>query len=44
MKVNLVSYAFEPMKIPNECENMVDIRAEIVRLDHQVIALIDQRL
>ncbi len=32
------------MKIPNEGEKMVDIRAEIVRLDPQVVVLIGQRL
>jgi isochorismate pyruvate lyase len=31
------------MKTPNQCENMVDIRAEIDRLDRQVVALIGQR-
>ncbi|MEA5464656.1 isochorismate lyase [Leptothoe sp. PORK10 BA2] len=31
------------MKIPNQCESMADIRAEIDRLDHQVIALLGQR-
>ena len=31
------------MKTPNQCESMSDIRAEIDRLDHQVIALLGQR-
>lgn len=31
------------MKPPDECENMADIRAEIDRLDQQVIALLGQR-
>jgi isochorismate pyruvate lyase len=31
------------MKTPNQCENMADIRAEIDRLDRQVIALLGQR-
>jgi isochorismate pyruvate lyase len=31
------------MKTPDECENMLDIRAEIDRLDRQVIALLGQR-
>lgn len=31
------------MKAPNECETMTDIRAEIDRLDRQVIALLGQR-
>jgi isochorismate pyruvate lyase len=31
------------MKTPDECENMLDIRAEIDRLDHQIIALLGQR-
>lgn len=31
------------MKTPDRCENMVDIRAEIDRLDRQVIALLGQR-
>lgn len=31
------------MKKPNECENMIDIRAEIDQLDRQVIALLGQR-
>lgn len=31
------------MKTPDECENMIDIRAEIDRLDRQVIALLGQR-
>jgi isochorismate pyruvate lyase len=31
------------MKTPDECENMVDIRAEIDRLDRQVIALLSGR-
>ena len=31
------------MKTPDQCENMADIRAEIDRLDRQVIALLGQR-
>lgn len=31
------------MKTPDECENMLDIRAEIDRLDRQVIASLSQR-
>lgn len=31
------------MKTPDECENMLDIRAEIERLDRQIIALLGQR-
>ncbi len=31
------------MKAPNQCENMADIRAEIDRLDQQVITLLGQR-
>ncbi len=31
------------MKTPDHCENMADIRAEIDRLDRQVIALLGQR-
>jgi isochorismate pyruvate lyase len=31
------------MKTPNQCENMADIRAEIDRLDRQVVALLGQR-
>ncbi|UBF30534.1 isochorismate lyase (plasmid) [Kovacikia minuta CCNUW1] len=31
------------MKTPDQCESMVDIRAEIDRLDRQVIALLGQR-
>lgn len=31
------------MKIPDQCESMVDIRAEIDRLDRQVVALLGQR-
>ncbi|MGL6340929.1 MAG: isochorismate lyase [Waterburya sp.] len=31
------------MKTPDECENMLDIRAEIDRLDRQIIALLGQR-
>jgi isochorismate pyruvate lyase len=31
------------MKTPNQCENMADIRAEIDRLDRQVVALLSQR-
>jgi isochorismate pyruvate lyase len=31
------------MKSPEQCENMADIRAEIDRLDRQVIALLGQR-
>lgn len=31
------------MKTPEQCGNMVDIRAEIDRLDRQVIALLGQR-
>lgn len=31
------------MKTPDQCENMVDIRAEIDRLDRQVVALLGQR-
>jgi isochorismate pyruvate lyase len=30
------------MKTPNQCESMVDIRAEIDRLDRQVVALLGQ--
>jgi isochorismate pyruvate lyase len=33
----------KPMKTPDQCENMVDIRAEIDRLDRQVVALLGQR-
>ena len=29
---------------PDECRNMADIRAEIDRLDYQVISLLSQRL
>jgi isochorismate pyruvate lyase len=32
------------MKTPNQCENIADIRAEIDRLDRQVIALLGQRV
>ncbi|MCU0569459.1 MAG: isochorismate lyase [Oculatellaceae cyanobacterium Prado106] len=32
------------MKSPDQCENIADIRAEIDRLDRQVIALLGQRL
>jgi isochorismate pyruvate lyase len=31
------------MKTPDQCENIVDIRAEIDRLDRQVVALLGQR-
>jgi isochorismate pyruvate lyase len=31
------------MKTPDQCESLVDIRAEIDRLDRQVIALLGQR-
>jgi isochorismate pyruvate lyase len=31
------------MKTPDQCENMVDIRAEIDRLDRQVVTLLGQR-
>ncbi|HEY9647646.1 MAG TPA: isochorismate lyase [Chroococcidiopsis sp.] len=31
------------MKTPAECEGMTDIRAEIDRLDQQIIALLGQR-
>lgn len=31
------------MKTPEECENMTDIRAEIDRIDRQVVALLGQR-
>lgn len=31
------------MKTPDDCQNMADIRAEIDRLDRQVIALLGQR-
>ncbi|MGB3311531.1 MAG: isochorismate lyase [Nodosilinea sp.] len=31
------------MNTPDQCQNMADIRAEIDRLDHQVIALLGQR-
>jgi isochorismate pyruvate lyase len=31
------------MKTPNQCKNMADIRAEIDRLDRQVVALLGQR-
>ncbi|MGD2184317.1 isochorismate lyase [Lusitaniella coriacea] len=31
------------MKTPDRCENMTDIRAEIDRLDRQVISLLSQR-
>ncbi|MBW4518755.1 MAG: isochorismate lyase [Scytolyngbya sp. HA4215-MV1] len=31
------------MKTPDQCESMVDIRAEIDRLDRQVVALLGQR-
>ena len=31
------------MKTPEQCESMVDIRAEIDRLDRQVLALLGQR-
>lgn len=33
----------QPMKTPDQCESMVDIRAEIDRLDRQVVALLGQR-
>lgn len=33
----------KPMKTPDQCESMVDIRAEIDRLDRQVVALLGQR-
>jgi isochorismate pyruvate lyase len=32
------------MKLPEDCENMAEIRAEIDRLDRQVIELLGQRL
>jgi isochorismate pyruvate lyase len=31
------------MKTPEQCESMADIRAEIDRLDRQVVALLGQR-
>lgn len=31
------------MNAPDECENIAEIRTEIDRLDHQVIALLGQR-
>ncbi|MBD1875093.1 isochorismate lyase [Nodosilinea sp. FACHB-131] len=31
------------MRTPEQCQNMADIRAEIDRLDRQVIALLGQR-
>lgn len=31
------------MKLPEECQNMTDIRLEIDQLDRQVIALLGQR-
>ena len=31
------------MKTPDQCESLVDIRAEIDRLDRQVVALLGQR-
>ncbi|MFN8345858.1 MAG: isochorismate lyase [Spirosomataceae bacterium] len=31
------------MKSPEECENMADIRAEIDRLDRQIIQMLGQR-
>jgi isochorismate pyruvate lyase len=31
------------MKTPDQCENMVDIRTEIDRLDRQVVALLGER-
>ncbi|MBW4472246.1 MAG: isochorismate lyase [Stenomitos rutilans HA7619-LM2] len=31
------------MKVPDECANMAEIRAEIDRLDRQLIALLGQR-
>ncbi|MBD2257377.1 isochorismate lyase [Pseudanabaena sp. FACHB-2040] len=31
------------MKTPEQCENMADLRAEIDRLDRQVISLLSQR-
>ena len=31
------------MKTPDQCESMVDIRAEIDRLDRQIVALLGQR-
>ena len=31
------------MKSPEQCENMMDIRTEIDRLDRQVLALLGQR-
>ncbi len=31
------------MKTPDECENMLDIRTEIDRLDRQIIELLGQR-
>jgi isochorismate pyruvate lyase len=31
------------MKTPDQCESMTDIRAEIDRLDRQVVALLGQR-
>ncbi|HEY9623962.1 MAG TPA: isochorismate lyase [Crinalium sp.] len=34
---------YKPMKTPEQCQSMVDIRAEIDRLDRQVVALLGQR-
>ena len=31
------------MKTPDQCESMVDIQAEIDRLDRQIVALLGQR-
>ncbi|MBD0268184.1 MAG: isochorismate lyase [Cyanobacteria bacterium Co-bin8] len=31
------------MKTPEQCENMADLRAEIDRLDRQIISLLGQR-
>ena len=33
----------KPMKTPDQCTDMADIRAEIDRLDRKVIALLGQR-
>lgn len=33
----------KPMKTPDQCESMADIRSEIDRLDRQVVALLGQR-
>jgi isochorismate pyruvate lyase len=39
----LCAMAFQPMKTPDDCETMADVRAEIDRLDRQVVALLGQR-